>query len=122
MSLLSAVAGGGSGGSSAPPATASVNATADQTTLGSITMGLTIPGGETPSAYSWEVNGSTAGISDPTAATPTFTWTLPGFYTKTCTATIGGNAVVATPDTFLVGDGAGLVYPLTLSVDSIAYT
>ena len=92
----------GSGGTSTP-ATASVNATADQTTLGSVTLGLTASAA--PSAYAWEVNGSTAGLSDATAAAPTFTPSQPGVYTVTCTATIGGVAVVATPDTFLVGDG-----------------
>lgn len=103
MSLLSAVAGGGSGGSSAPPATASVDATADQLTLAAVTLGLTASGN--PSAYVWRVNGDTAGLSSDTAAAPTFTPTQPGYYTVTCTATIGGNAVIATPDTFLVGDG-----------------
>ena len=91
------------GGGSAPAATASVNATADQTTLGTVTLGLTASAA--PSAYAWEVNGSTTGISDATAAAPTFTPSQPGTYTATCTATIGGAAVVATPDTFLVGDG-----------------
>jgi hypothetical protein len=86
-------------------ATASVNATADQPGIASVTLGLTIPGGETPSAYAWQVNGGTTGLSDATAATPTFTWTQPGNYTKTCTLTINGAPVIAEPDTFLVGDG-----------------
>jgi hypothetical protein len=85
------------------PATASVNATADQTTLGTVTLGLTASAA--PSAYAWQVNGSTTGLSDATAAAPVFTFTQPGVYTATCTATIGGVAVIATPDTFLVGDG-----------------
>jgi hypothetical protein len=92
----------GSGGTSTP-ATAAVNATADQTTLAAVTLGLTASAA--PSAYAWRVNGSTTGLSSSTAATPTFTWTQPGVYTVTCTATIGGGPVIATPDSFLVGDG-----------------
>ncbi len=116
--LLPIALEGGTGGTSTP-ATASVNATANQTTLAAVTLGLTASAA--PSAYAWRVNGSIAGLSDETAATPTFTPTQPGQHTVTCTATIGGGSVIATPDTFLVGDGAGLIYPLTLSVDAIAY-
>ena len=108
------------GGGTSTPATASVNATANQTTLGTVTLGLTAS--TAPSAYAWQVNGATTGLSSSTAATPTFTPTQPGQHTVTCTATIGGAAVIATPDTFLVGNGVALVYPLTLSVDAIAYT
>lgn len=100
--------------------TASVNAIADQTTLAAVTLGLTAS--DTPTVYAWLVNGATTGISDPTAASPSFTPSQPGTYTVTCTATIAGNAVVAEPDTFFVGDGIGLTYPLTLSVNAIAYT
>ena len=109
----------GSGGSSTP-ATASVNAITDQATLAAVTLGLTAS--SAPSAYSWAVNGSTTGLSSSTASAPTFTPTQPGQHTVTCTATIGGAAVIATPDTFLVGDGSGLIYPLTLNVPAIAYT
>ena len=109
----------GSAGTSTP-ATASVNATADQTTLAAVALGLTAS--SAPSAYSWAVNGATTGLSSSTASAPTFTPTQPGQHTVTCTATIGGVAVVATPDTFLVGDGYGLLYPLTISVNAIAYT
>jgi hypothetical protein len=91
------------GGTTSTPATASVNAIANQTTLGSVTLGLTASAA--PSAYAWEVNGSTTGLSDATAAAPTFTFTQPGQHTVTCTATINGGPVIAEPDTFLVGDG-----------------
>jgi PKD repeat protein len=91
------------GGTTSTPATASVNATANQTTLGTVTLGLTASAA--PSAYAWEVNGSTTGLSSSTAAAPTFTPTQPGTYTVTCTPTINGGPVIAEPDTFLVGDG-----------------
>lgn len=110
----------GGGGAAPTPATASVNATADQTTLAAVTLGLTASAA--PSAYLWRVNGSATGLSSDTASAPTFTPSQPGQHTVTCTATIGGASVVATPDTFLVGDGSGLIYPLTLNVPAIAYT
>jgi PKD repeat protein len=96
--LLPSSPSSSAGGSAA---TASVNATADQTTLAAVTLGLTASAA--PSAYEWAVNGDA--FTGSTGATPTFIPTQPGTYTVTCTATIGGASVVATPDTFLVGDG-----------------
>lgn len=95
----SAAPGGGT------PATAAVNAIANQTAPGTVTAGVTLPGGETPSAYAWRLNGSTTGISDPTAAAPTITFSQPGTYTLSCALTIGANTVDAAPASFRLGDG-----------------
>lgn len=96
---------GGSGGGTGTPATASVNPIANQTAPGTITTGLTIPGGETPTAYAWRLNGSTDGITGPTTAAPVVTFSQPGNYSVSCALTIAGNTVDAAPASFRLGDG-----------------
>lgn len=90
-----------------PAETAAVLPVADQSQLVPVTLGLTASA--TPTAYAWTVNGSTAGLDDPTVAAPVFSPLWPGSYTVHCTATIGGQAIEATPQTFLVGDGSCLL-------------
>lgn len=109
--IIPAAGGGGL------PATASVNAISNQLYAGSVTLSLTSSG--VPSAHLWTVNGVGDGVSDQAAATPTFTFEFAGWYTIGCVATIDGQSVVASTYTFRLGDGLGLVYPLTLSVDAI---
>lgn len=99
--------------------TAAINAIANQTAFGSVALGLVAS--EVPTAFAWEVNGSTAGISDPAATTPTFTFTEVGNYTVTCTVTIDGQPVIASPVTFEVGTGQGRLVISSFNLPYIGY-
>lgn len=102
------IGGSGGGGGDIPHPTLEVNAVANQLNFNPITLSLT--SSAAPVSWAWLVNGSTIGLSDATVASPVFTPVLPGYYTVTCTCTIGSlTGIIAESAVFLIGDGLSII-------------
>lgn len=85
------------------PLSVSIAAVSDQLTLDAITLDSTVTGGVGSKTYSWTVNGATTGLSDATAADPTFTPTGGGKHVAVCTVTDAGGQTARVVLTLTVG-------------------
>lgn len=87
----------------------SIAAVSDQLTLAAITLDSTVTGGVGSKTYAWTVNGATTGLSNSTAADPTFTPTGGGKYVAVCTVTDAAGQTATASVSYTVGDADGKV-------------
>lgn len=84
--------------------TLSIDAVADQLTLAAISLNSTASGGIGTLTYDWTVNGATTGLSDATAADPTFTPSVAGPHVAVCTVTDAAGQTRTASEPFTIGD------------------